>query len=102
MFESFNYLPEEIEEGLRDGWLHGDPPHYNIPVMPQWRDEERTHLQMYENTTEGTPISPVMETAEELAEWLNKNGATIFANFTISYEEWLAIINGEEVIIKLI
>ena len=40
--------------------------------------EERTHYQMYETCTEGTPISPVMETPENLARWLADNGASAF------------------------
>lgn len=34
--------------------------------MPDWPEAERTHYQMYENTSEGTPISPVMATPEDL------------------------------------
>jgi len=31
--------------------------------------------QMWEDTSEGSPISPVFKTAEELAQWLEDNGA---------------------------
>lgn len=41
--------------------------------MPLWSDDERTHFMMYENTSEGTPISPAFATAEELARWLVNN-----------------------------
>ena len=47
--------------------------------MPDWPEAERTHYQMYETTTEGTPISPVMETPEALARWLADNNASAFA-----------------------
>ena len=30
--------------------------------MPDWKPDEKTHLQMYETCSEGTPISPVMKT----------------------------------------
>jgi hypothetical protein len=60
--------------------------------MPDWPESERTHLQMYEDTTEGTPISPVMATPEELARWLADNNANAFAGQTASYESWLATI----------
>lgn len=63
------YLAYEIEEGLRDGWLKNEPPDFGIAVMPQWPEHERTHVQMYETCTEGTPISRVMETPEELIRW---------------------------------
>lgn len=65
-----------------------DPADY----MPDWLDAERTHLQMYETTTEGTPISPVFETPEKLARWLANNEASTFAGMTTSYENWLRMI----------
>lgn len=72
---------EEIEEALRDGW----------GFMPDWPAEERTHLMMYETTTEGTPISPAFETPEELAQWLAHNGASALGSRTATYEQWLAM-----------
>lgn len=62
--------------------------------MPDWPDMQRTHYQMYEDTTEGTPISPVMETPEALAQWLVDNNASAFADETASYQAWLAICRG--------
>lgn len=64
-----------------------DPADY----MPEWPEEQRTHLQMYETTTEGTPISPVMATAEELARWCADNRAPAFAGRPASYDAWLAV-----------
>ncbi len=60
--------------------------------MPDWPDSERTHLQMYEDTSEGTPISPVMDTPEELARWLADTGASAFGSMNATYEQWLATI----------
>ena len=62
--------------------------------MPEWPKGERTHIQMYEDTTEGTPISPVMETPEELARWLADNQASFFGGDATSYEHWLDICRG--------
>ena len=62
--------------------------------MPRWTDAERTHLRMYEDTTEGTPISPAFETPEELARWLVDNKASAFGNDTGSYEGWLRVARG--------
>lgn len=67
-----------------------DPAYY----MPDWTDEERTHFMMYEDTSEGTPISPAFETPEELARWLTDNGASTFASYTATYEQWLPICRG--------
>lgn len=94
MHESFPYNAEEVKEGLRDGWLKGKPPHYNIDVMPQWPRSQRTHYQMYEDTSEGTPISPVMETPEKLARWLADHKASSFAGRSASYEQWLTTIRA--------
>lgn len=90
MHEHFPYNASEIEEGLRDGWLTNDQPFYGISVMPQWSESERTHLMMYEDTSEGTPISPAFETPEALARWLTDNNASAFGGMTATYEQWLA------------
>lgn len=60
--------------------------------MPDWPEAERTHYQMYESTSEGTPISPVMETPKALARWLADNNAPAFADMGATYEQWLATI----------
>jgi hypothetical protein len=63
--------------------------------MPDWEPEECTHLQMYETTTEGTPISPVMATPEELARWLADNNASAFGGMGAPYESWLGTIKAQ-------
>lgn len=62
--------------------------------MPEWADGEATHCMMYEDTTEGTPISPAFATPEELARWLVDNNASAFGYSTASYEQWLGIARG--------
>lgn len=57
-------------------------------------DSERTQYMMYEDTSEGTPLSPAFETPEELAKWLASNGASSFADDTATYEQWLYICHG--------
>ncbi|MFT5280933.1 MAG: hypothetical protein ACI9AR_000375 [Flavobacteriaceae bacterium] len=34
-----------------------------------WAEEERIHYQIYQTTTEGTPVSPVKKNTKELSEW---------------------------------
>lgn len=68
-----------------------DPDYY----MPYWADEERTHYQMYETTTEGTPITPVLSTQEEVARWCADNEASVFAKDLATYEQWLWIAYNE-------
>ncbi|TIW20139.1 MAG: hypothetical protein E5V63_32185 [Mesorhizobium sp.] len=66
--------------------------------MPDWPDAERTHFMMYEDTSEGTPISPAFATPEELARWLADNGASAFAGEMATYDQWLkTIIQGSAV-----
>lgn len=83
-------LNEEQKAMTYEEWSGSMPVPENY--MPQWSDEERTHLMMYEDTSEGTPISPAFPTAEELARWLVDTGASVFADRTASYEAWMSII----------
>lgn len=62
--------------------------------MPNWPKSERTHYMMYEDTSEGTPISPAFATPEELARWLVDTGASAFGGQTASYEGWLRVAQG--------
>jgi len=64
-------------------------PRYSNYMHPEG---ERTHYMMYEDTSEGTPISPAFATAEELAQWLADTGASAFGNMTAAYEQWLSTI----------
>ena len=50
--------------------------------------------QLWETTTEGSPVSPVFATPEELAEWLEFNKISSFAHMTCSYDQWLEFIKG--------
>jgi hypothetical protein len=76
---------------LRD-WC-GDKP-LKSDYMPVWTEEEATHCMMYEDTSEGTPISPKFETPEELARWLADTRASKFADMPTDYADWMRIING--------
>lgn len=99
------------QEGLRDDWnggwkaiepeyqgmsfteWHGERPNPDHH-MPSFTDDQRTHLMMYEDTSEGTPISPAFATPEELARWLADNGASAFGRNTAAYERWLPVCKG--------
>lgn len=60
-------------------WVREDP-----PVGDGW--------QMWETTSEGSPISPVFASPEILALWLSDTGASSFGDDTASYEEWMRMI----------
>lgn len=83
-------LPPDV--GSEEDW-HGSAPDRR-QYMPDWPEAYRTHFQMYETCSEGTPISPVMETPEALARWLADTGASAFADMTASYDQWLATIRA--------
>lgn len=84
-------LEQEMEDCTYWEW-EGNPPDREY-YRPKWTDEERTHLMMYETTSEGTPISPAFETPEELSKWLADNGASSFGSSTATYEQWLRVCN---------
>lgn len=41
--------------------------------MPAWLPDEAICYQIYENVSEGTPVSPVFETTDELENWIVSN-----------------------------
>jgi hypothetical protein len=58
-------------------WFHeckGDPPNIDTHRIRDWTTEEATHIQMYETVSEGTPVSPVFATREELIDYLCVHG----------------------------
>lgn len=83
------FMEKANAEGLQAAMEYFGPVDQD-EYMPDWPEAERTHLMMYENTSEGTPISPAFATPEELARWLADNNASAFGSSTASYEEWLS------------
>lgn len=81
-------------ESTEEYWDYAGSPPDSEYYRPHWTDAERTHYQMYETCSEGTPISPVFATPEEVARWCADNGASAFADMTAPYEHWLAIARG--------
>lgn len=69
-----------------EGEKRAYPPPIEVPDGPGW--------QMWETTSEGSPISPVFETPEALAHWLADTGASSFGWMTSSYEGWLGKIGA--------
>lgn len=86
------YASEESRQMPYDQWNGRRP--YSGDYMPDWPAEQRTHFMMYEDTSEGTPISPAFATPEELAHWLADNGASAFGSDTATYEQWLRVARG--------
>ncbi len=88
------FVPRDAEtDGMTFEVWDGEIPNQE-DYMPDWPEAECTHYQMYETTSEGTPISPVMETPEALARWLADNNASAFADMGATYDQWLTMIKG--------
>jgi hypothetical protein len=51
-------------------------------------------FQLWETTSEGSPVSPVFETIEALCEWCADN-ATTFGSCRASVEEWLQMLGAD-------
>lgn len=64
---------------LYDEWKEYDPP-------------KGEGVQLWSNTGEGMPISPVFETLEKLCEWAEIN-ATTFASYKATKEEWFKMLS---------
>lgn len=62
---------------------------YVIPVIEVPTGEG---WQMWETVSEGSPLSPVFKTPEELAKWLADNKISSFGRMTATYEQWLKMI----------
>jgi hypothetical protein len=62
----------------------------------EWKEEEPPigeGYQLWQTTSEGSPVSPVFKTLEELCEWAEKN-ADVFAGIKTSKEEWKKMLGG--------
>jgi len=67
---------------------------YGCPAFKKYNPPEGVGFQLWETTSEGSPMSPVFDTPESLAEWLEANKVSSFASFTCSYDQWLDFIRG--------
>lgn len=63
----------ELKEKYPYYWQYCSNPPDEEFYRPEFKSEP-TAYQIYENVTEGTPISPVFETEEEMFNWLIKEG----------------------------
>lgn len=78
--EGYYYENDKIKE-LADNWEQYEPPIGN-------------GYQLWEGVSEGSPITPVFETKEELAEYCSKH-IHYFAYDFASKEEWIKMINRD-------
>lgn len=85
--------PERKEEYPFYSMWDGNPPEVEYYQTKKYSAEELTHIQLYQTTSEGTPLSPVFKADEfeKLCEWAAEN-ATTFANFKATKEEWIKML----------
>lgn len=75
---------------------HGNPPDVEYFQTKKYLPEELTHIQLYQTTSEGTPLSPVFraDELEKLCEWAAEN-ATTFARYKATKEEWMRMLSND-------
>ena len=54
-----------------------------------WTEEEATCYQIYETVSEGTPVSPVFETLDQMVEWMIADGTSPGAARAFAKEWWV-------------
>ena len=76
------------EEWTSEKPLHDD-------YMPEFSEAEKTHIQLYENTTEGTPLSPVFKKDElELLCQYAADNCFVFAGLRGTKEKWMEMLSN--------
>jgi hypothetical protein len=70
-------------------WMwNGGPPDESY-YRPEWPEGSATHYQIYETVSEGTPVSPVFASLEELANWLVSQGTSRAAADAFAHSGWV-------------
>jgi hypothetical protein len=70
-------------------WDFDPPPREENYRERKWTVEEATHYQIYETVTEGTPVSPVFATLDELVEWCVAQGYSRHAAENFAKQGWV-------------
>ena len=86
-----------ICEGEGHVWPKVNPPGYKARQYPYAhvpQIDKGYGWQMWEDVSEGSPMSPVCHSPEALARWLTDNGASAFGAMTATYEQWLGTIRA--------
>ena len=68
--------------------------YYGIDNAQKVEVPEGEGYQLWETTSEGSPVSPVFKTLDELCEWCEDN-ATTFAQFKATKEEWKEMLDQD-------
>lgn len=94
-----NNRPELKEEYPFYAMWGGNPPDVDYYQPRKYSEKELTHIQLYESTSEGTPISPVFpaDKIEELCEYAAENCST-FGSFKTTKEKWMEMLKDDFVV----
>ena len=94
IYPKVGWVPIDGSEGDSFEEWDGERPKQE-DYVPDWPEEERTHFQVYETVSEGTPLSPAFATKEELAEWLVENGhREVTFGERLTFEKWMRFIDA--------
>lgn len=79
----------------------GDAPEINYYHTKKYCEEDLTHIQLYEDVSEGTPVSPVFKASEleNLCEYAAEH-CTTFASFKATKEQWMEMLTKNMVFHK--
>jgi hypothetical protein len=90
-------VPLDFDHPVGDVWPgYLSPPGLTDEEYEAWRPTdppEGEGWQLWETTSEGSPVSPVFGSAVELANWCADN-ATWFADFRWTADQWLQSITA--------
>lgn len=78
----------------------GPPPESEDYMLAGVPDSECTHYQLYESTSEGTPLGPPFATLEEVATHAAEHAST-FASFRATKEDWLRMLSADHVVTEI-
>jgi len=91
----FEQTPEEYKKYSYEEWTGKKP--MQSDYTPDWDDDLRTCFQLYETTTEGTPLTPVFKSKEDLLAYLSTNKVSIFGLRSGTESEWRSLLFPEQI-----
>jgi hypothetical protein len=79
----------------------GEAPNKKYYRQVEFSEDDLTHIQLYENVTEGTPMTPVFKADEfeKLCEYASKN-CYIFGHQKASKDDWMLLLSDESAFVK--
>lgn len=73
---------------------NGNPPDIDFYQKVKYKPEDLTHIQLYETTSEGTPITPIFKASEleKLCEYAAEH-CSVFADYAATKDEWMEMLS---------